>query len=77
MVAIPSVGICKMMVIIAPINNKIVIIPFNETQNLTKLKTILVAYVDGSNIIISVLALVGIIKPREELVSFFPKENFA
>ena len=65
------------MVVIAPINNKIVIIPFNETQKLTMLKTTLVAYVDGSNIIILNLALVGINKPRGELVSFFFKGNVA
>ena len=33
--------------VIAPINKGIVIIPFNETQNLTMLTTTLVAYVDG------------------------------
>ena len=76
-VAIPSIGICKMMVVIAPINNKIVIIPFNETQNLTKLKTTLIAYVDGSNIIILNLALVGINKPNERTCFILSKENVA
>ena len=53
------------MVVIALINNKIVIIPFNETQNLTKLKATMIAYVEGSNIIILNLALVDINKQRE------------
>ena len=62
------------LVVYAPTNNKIVIIPFNETQNLTKLKTTLAAYVDGSNIFIMHLALVGVNKPRERTCFILTKE---
>ena len=64
----------KGMMVYAPTNNKIVIIPFNETQNLTKLKTTIVAHVDGSNIFSMHLALVGVTNRGKELVSHFSKE---
>ena len=63
----------NVMVVYAQINDKIVIVPFNETQNLTKLKTILVAYVDGSYIIIMHLALVCVNKPRDITCFIFSK----
>ena len=44
---------------------------------LTKLKTTLVAYVDGSNIIIMHLALVGVNKLRERTCFILFKRNVA